>query len=184
MPAYAADDDIWAQDAMDVPPIDGQGDGEMIKERIEHRIEELAKADPQRAEELRNMMKNDPQAFRQEMQKMQGDGQMQGQRMGEERMQMQGQEGKGLLADKMMPREQLQQWHTDFIKWLNENYPDESAKLDALKGDQRAHIRTTMLLAKKYGPVMRASQNDPQLAELLKSDIELRDRRNEIVRKI
>ncbi|MDD5458497.1 MAG: hypothetical protein PHF37_03795 [Phycisphaerae bacterium] len=188
-PSYGAEDEnIWTEDGVGTKSQDGPRGGEMMRERIEKRLDELAKTDPQRAEELKKMLQDDPQAFRQEMQKMRGDGPMQEERMGERfgnrRLQMQGHEGKDGMGPKMAPREDLKERHKEFIEWLGKNYPDEAAKLEALKGNQQAYMRTTMLMAKKYGRVMRASEDDPELAAVLKSEIELKDKRNEIIRKI
>ena len=72
----------------------------------------------------------------------------------------------------------------DFIKWIKENYPDESKKLDDLKNNQELYDRQMRLLGRKYGWLYYQIQQNPKLGAVLKEDLELVKERDIILRRI
>lgn len=82
-------------------------------------------------------------------------------------------------------RERMQERNAEYAKWLEENYPDEAAKLEQLKeGNPERCMRAMGLSWKKYGRIYQASKDNPELAKVLKEKIALKERRVELLRQI
>ncbi len=82
-------------------------------------------------------------------------------------------------------REKIQEKTDEYLKCLKENYPDEAAKLEQLKKDNpEQFMRALMISGKKYGGICQAVKDDPNLAKVLKGQMELRSKRTELLKQI
>ncbi|MFA5785097.1 MAG: hypothetical protein WC962_09485 [Phycisphaerae bacterium] len=80
---------------------------------------------------------------------------------------------------------EMQKRNEEYLNWLKQNYPAEANELEqARKDDPGLYMRRLMKSGRKYGAVAAAAKTNPQLAEVLKKDIELKDRRDEILKKL
>lgn len=182
--------------------------------RMEGLIQRLEQVDPQRAEQLRKLRQEDPDRFQEEIRKEFQGKMQQGRRMGPGRPHHQdspgpmrpgpgfrgpGGPGSGLggphqgrpdsLHDGRGMRgrwqEQLHKKHEEFIQWLTENYPEKAAAISELQEKEpQAYIMKVAELRKKYEPIIQAGKHNPRLAEVLKKDLELQHRRDEIRRQL
>jgi hypothetical protein len=150
---------------------------------VNHILAELKEKNPQEANDLAKLREKDPNAFRMELRNHMRE------RMHEQRgMQQGGPEGQphamqGPGAEMM--RERIQEKTDEYLKCLKENYPDEAAKLEQLKKDNpEQYMRAMMISGKKYGRICEAVKEDPNLAKVLKQQMELKDRRAELLKQI
>ena len=161
-------------------PMMGKGQFEPTPEQMDHILAELKEKNPQEANELTKLREKDPNAFRMELRNT-----MREQFMSRMRQPPQGQmpmmQGPG--AEFM--REKIQEKTDEFLKCLKENYPDEAAKLEQLKKDNpEQYMRALMISGKKYGSICQATKDDPNLAKVLKGQMELRNKRTELLKQI
>jgi predicted ArsR family transcriptional regulator len=177
-------------------PMMGRGQFEPTPEQIDHILAELKEKNPQKADELAQLRENNPEAFKVEMRNIMREQFMT--RMHEQRgeqgrpfdnvqgrRQQQGQmpQMQGPGPDFM--REKIQERTEEFMKCLRENYPDEAAKLEQLKNDNpEQYMRAMMLSGKKYGQICQAAKDDPNLAKVLKQQMELKGKRAELLKQI
>jgi hypothetical protein len=166
-----------------VPPgPDGQGKREFepTPEQTDHILAEIKEKNPKEADELAKLRVKDPNAFKVALRNR-----MHEQFMSHMRQPPQGQmpmmQGPG--ADFM--REKIQEKTDEFLKCLKENYPDEAAKLEQIKkNNPDQYIRAMMIAGKKYGPICQAVKDDPNLAKVLKQQLELKNKRTELLKQI
>ncbi len=171
-PPAVAQEDIWS----DKP---GRRDRqfELTKERIEEILKHLDQADPERAKELRKLQKNKPEEFRSQIRKIMR--QQTHSPQGERKGQPQTRPWQGRW------REHVEKRHEAFLEWLKKNYPIEAQRLTKLaEKDAEKYTKETAALRKRYEPVMRAEKRDPELAAVLKEDIELQNHRQKLLREI
>ncbi len=208
LPAASAAEDIWAEDS---PRASEHSSG---LERIDRLLERIAEDDPKKAKELKRLRKKDPEEFQKQIhQEMQaffekhGRGrQRQGRAGDEHRPPMMGQGmGKGLggkgskegfmgPGGKRMGRgkgrggrweDRVQQGHEDFIKWLEENHPEKAKKLLELRDkDPEKYMKSFMAAKKQYGEIMEAQKKNPKYAKVLTEDLELKQQRDRLVRRL
>jgi hypothetical protein len=169
-------------------PMMGKGQFEPTPEQTDHILAELKEKNPQKADELTQLREKDPNAFRMELHNAMREQFMS--RMHEQRGQQQGgptgqpQTGHDMPGADFM-REKMQEKTEEYLKCLKENYPDEAAKLEQLKKDNpEQYIRAVMISGKKYGPICQAVKDDPNLAKVLKGQMELRSKRTELLKQI
>jgi len=180
-------------------PMQGKGRFEPTPEQIEHILAEIREANPQKADELAQLREKNPDAFKMEMRNIMREQFMS--RMHEQRgeqgkpfdktqgrWQQGGPEGQPHAmpgpGDEMM-REKIQEKTDEYMKCLRENFPDEAAKLEQLKRDNpEQYMRALMISGKKYGRICQAAKDDPNLAKVLKQQMELKDKRAELLRQI
>lgn len=75
--------------------------------------------------------------------------------------------------------------HAEYLEWLKKNYPEEAEKLAQLtEKDPQLCMRKMLLGLKKYRRIFEASKENPQLAEVLKEDMELDINQRKLLRKI
>jgi len=75
--------------------------------------------------------------------------------------------------------------HGRYFEWLEENYTDEAEKLaELIEKDVDLYLKQLGLSLKKYGRIAEAAKENPALAEVLKEDLELKQRRNKLLRRI
>ena len=143
-------------------------------------IDRMAQRDPTKADELRKLKAEDPCKFQEEMQKLWRE------RMG--RRDGQGSDDKGGLGrmhGRMDVRESLEAKHNEYIKFLEQNYPEEAAELAMVKEktpDQYfGRLRTSL---EKYGRIAKAAKDNPELAAVLKQDVVLKSQTEEVVKQL
>lgn len=152
-------------------PGPGQGLGpgprrfELTDERIEDILKGLKERDPGKAAELAELREKDPEKFKAEIRKVMRE------HFG--KMVREGMETRRLKRD------------AEYLEWLGKNYPKEAEKLAELKEkDPELYITKFNLSLAKYGYIFDAWRQNPELAEVLKEDLELRKKRDELLRKI
>lgn len=75
--------------------------------------------------------------------------------------------------------------HKRYMEWLKENDPEEAEKLAKLREkNPQLHSKRMGLGYRKHRPMMEAARENPELAEIMKEDHELRRERDRLVRKI
>ena len=190
------EENIWSEDE----PRGGHRWFELTDEAIERMMSQLAKSNPEEAEELEKLRDRDPEKFREAMRERFG--KRFKQRM-EQRKQRAGRkhrpgpdmpfmrpEGPGGQPKREMMRgqkreRQMREKHTEYIEWLEKNYPEEAEKLAELRKEKPELYRKQIgLSVKKYGRIAKASKENPELAEALKEDLELKKERDKLLSKI
>jgi hypothetical protein len=72
-------------------------------------------------------------------------------------------------------RERFAEHHEEYIKWLEKNYPDEAKQLAQVKEENpERYLHLLNESFEKYGRLARADKNNPELAKLLRQDIDLK----------
>ena len=134
---------------------------ELTDETIEQIMKDLAKSEPAKAAELSKLREKDPEKFKEEL------GKVHFEKVMRERMEAR--------------RHQMQ---AEYTEWLEKNYPEDAKKLAALKErDPNLYIKRFRLSMDKYGRIFGAREN-PELCEVLKEDLELKEKADQLVRKI
>ena len=206
--AAETDEDIWSEDQPET-----QRRFRLTDERIGEFLGQLAKAHPERAEELRKLRKDNPEQFRKEIRntfserhamerqpaaKPRGQGrggQRPGPGTGHGRMQGRGgrergpgAEGKGQGGRRERWRERLERRHDEYIEWLKKNFPAEAKKLARLheKDPENLdeYIQQVIDSRDKFEEIMEAQERNPELAEILKEEFELKTDRARLLEKI
>ena len=178
-------------------PMMGKGQFEPTPEQTDRMLAELKEKNPQKADELAQLREKNPDAFKIELRNIMREQFMS--RMHEQRGeqgrpfdQTQGrrQPQQGQMPQMQGPgaefmREKIQERTDEFMKCLKENYPDEATKLEQLKKDNpEQYMRAMMISGKKYGRICEAVKDDPNLAKVLKQQMELKDKRAELLKQI
>ena len=184
------------------------GQLQLTPEQIEHLMERLRKAEPERAEELEKLRKDDPAAFKAKLREIlrhrigrqirtrteQGPserfgggreerGMMRGGRGGPGRSD--GSEGSVLWRGRSRRPKIPAEMMDEYIEWLEEDYPDEAKKLADMKQKNPGLYGTKLRLGfSRYRRIFEASRNNPELAEILKQDLDLKEQRRDLLRKI
>jgi hypothetical protein len=155
---------------------------------MDHILAEIKENNPQEANELTQLRQKDPNAFRMELRNHMREQFMS--RMMEQRKPQQGgpagqpKPGHDMPGPEFM-RERIQERTDEFLKCLKENYPDEATKLEQIKKDNPdQYVRALMISGKKYGRICDAVKDDPNLAKVLKQQMELKDKRAELLKQI
>jgi hypothetical protein len=163
-------------------PMMGKGQFEPTPEQADHILAELKEKNPQKADELAKLREKDPNAFKMELHNAMREQFMS--RMMEQKRPQQGPAGHDMPGSEFM-REKIQEKTDEYLKCLKDNYPDEATKLEQLKKDNPEQFaRAMMISGKKYGPICMAIKDDPNLAKVLKQQMELRGKRAELLKQI
>jgi hypothetical protein len=182
------------------PPAPGGPMMEMTPEQADKMLAEIKETRPQKAEELAQLKEKDPNAFKNELRKAMREHFMMKMReqRGEPGKQPQGgpdgmktgtpgpggQQWGGHGGPEMM-REWMKEKHEEYMKWLKENYPDESTKLEKLKDENPDQFfRAVMVSGRKYWPIFQASKDNPPLASVMKEQLTLKEKRMDLVKQI
>jgi hypothetical protein len=172
-----------------------RGQFELTEERIERMMNHLAKVNPKQAEELEQLRAKDPDKFRVELResmreqfgRRNGDRWEEdfGRRLGPTKERPFGPGPAGPGKPDYGPRTRMRERHAEYLEWLEENYPEESERLAKVREeDPELYMRQIGLSLKKYGRIAEAAKENPELAEILKHDLELKEQRNKLLRKI
>jgi len=147
----------------------GRGPGrerfELTDEEIDRIMEGLKQRSPEKAKELAELRKKDPEKFREEL----------GRHAREEFRKVVG--------------ERIEKWQAErkakFLEWLAKNVPEEADELAKLKErNPNLYGQKYELVWKKYGRVYNESRRSPELAEVLIEDLRLQKRRDQLLGKI
>jgi hypothetical protein len=190
-------EDIWSEDAAKGKP----GRFELTEERIERIMNQLAKTDPEKAEELKQLQEKDPEKFKAELREVMQE--QLGKRFRERMEKRSGQHMKeggepfgpgGMPPDSCntppgpggMPPGVGMPWRYDkYLDWLKENYAEEAKKLAELSTkDIDLYSKQLKLSLKKYGRIAEAARENPQLAEVLKEDLALKQQQDKLLGEI
>ena len=150
---------------------------------IANLLEKVKKDDPNEAQKLEKLRQENPGLFQVEIRKIawryKG---MEPGRFHQGPMQ-ETPEGEPMRGREMF-RDRLHNMETELISWLEKNEPQTAKELAALKEkDPRAYMRRLSIEMKKYREIIDAEQTNPALAELLKKDLGLKQKRNELLEK-
>lgn len=73
----------------------------------------------------------------------------------------------------------------EHLEWLEKNIPEKAKELAELREkDQELYMRRMALSLRKYGRIAEAEKENPELAKILRENLELNNERNELLRKI
>jgi len=184
-----AKDEFWVQ---------RQDPGEhrvMSEERIGQFMEQIRQQDPQRADELEALRAQNPEQFRIELRNEFGRRfQQMRQRGGHPDMQPAQPQGpeQPLAPRGPMPggqggtiRERMENAHNELLTWLEKNDPQRADHLKELR-EKKPELYMSQILEtmRKYEPIIRAEKTNPKLAEVLKEDMELLNKRDKLVEDI
>jgi hypothetical protein len=154
--------DIFAE------PGGGRGGPRFFKlseEMIKRVMDALEKSNPEKAKELAKLREKDPEQFKAELR-------------------IHGHDEFGKMFREQM-ESRRRRWETDYVEWLGKNYPREAEDIKKHKDkDPELYNRMIWLSMERYGEIFRASRENPELAVILKEDLELRDKRDELLKKI
>ena len=79
-------------------------------------------------------------------------------------------------------RDIMRKRNDEFIDWLRDNFPVEAERFDiAAEANPEESFRDLMPLMMKYREIFVTEKKNPELAELMKKDMQLHERRNEIL---
>ncbi|KPK41941.1 MAG: hypothetical protein AMJ65_08450 [Phycisphaerae bacterium SG8_4] len=138
---------------------------ELTKEEIGRILESLKKDDPEKATELVKLQGRDPEQFNEELR------------------QLGGEEYQKILRERY--ERFRQQRRVDFLDWLEKNYRRDARELARLKGrDPDLYEKKYGAMREKYDPIREAERRNPELAVILKEDLRLQERRDELTAKI
>jgi len=138
---------------------------ELTDEEIDRIISSLEKSAPEKAKELQKLRKKDPEKFQMELRRY-------------------GREEFGKII-----RERIETWRRkrqdEFLEWFAKNYPRQAEDLAKLKETQAdAYWKKFDLVREKYWRIFEEDRRNPELAEVLKEDLGLKEKRNELLRRI
>jgi len=195
-PKAEEEKNVWIEDE----PMPGQAGAQAPEEMVEQTLARIRENNPEMADRLATLRKDNPEAFRAEFRKIMAEqyGQRMRERAGDRQHQMpQGQMqppgGPEMMrmgperggAGREMIHERMQEKQTEYLEWLKQNYPDEAEKLTQLREQNPEHyMRAFAISLKKYGHIMQASKDNPQLAAVLKDNLVLKEKRDELLRMI
>jgi len=173
--------DIWRQEEPGRPrpgPEIGPGPGpdrprgpegperfELTDEEIDRIMISLKKSDPEKAKELQKLRKEDPKKFHMELRRY-------------------GRDEFGKIM-----QERIETWRqkrqADFLQWLGKDYPKAAENLAKLKEKEPNHyIEKFDYIRKKYWHIFEEDKRNPELAEVLKEDLQLKEEQDELLRRI
>ncbi len=155
-------------------------------------LEKVKQNDPNEAQRLENLRKENPGLFQVEIRKLAFQQHRASQEEGpgpdrfsrREAMQGPPTDESTALRGKEWGRERLHEKETELISWLEKNEPSDANQLAALKEkDPRAYMRRLAVEMKKYREIIEAEKTNPAMAEVLKKDLGLKQERNELLEK-
>jgi hypothetical protein len=143
----------------------GRGRFELTDEEVDRILKDLKDRSPEKAKELEQLRKKDPEKFHRELRRH-------------------AREEFGKVV-----RERIEKWRqqrqTEFLEWLEKSVPDEAEELAKLK-ETNPHLYGEKYewVSKKYGRIYEESRRSPELAEVLIEDLQLQKRRDQLLGKI
>ncbi len=130
-------------------------------ETIERAMKGLRQRDPATAKRLAELRKKDPEQFKIEFREQARP------------------EIEQIIREYWESRRQRR--NAEFLDWLKANYPKEHQKLTGLKErDPSLYVKSFDHLMDQYGAIFEAERSNPELGAVLKEDLELKTRRDEL----
>jgi len=156
---------------------------ELTDERIEHIMNRLRETNPEKAKELEKLRSKDPEKFKAEIRDVMY--KQFGKKFKEEGKKFR-EEGKRFREQsREFRRRGMHERHAEHLEWLEKNYPEEAKKLVELREKKpELYTRRLGLGLKRYGRIMEAAKENPELAQALKEDLELKEKRDKLLGKI
>lgn len=168
---------------------------ELTEERIERIMNRLKEADPEKAKELEELRAKDPEKFKAELRKVMRE------RFGKRMREQMRRKDRAKVCPSMMPPGgpggpggfgggrggpmEMHERHGEYLEWLGKNYPEEAKKIADLEGkNPELYGRRIGLGFRKHRRILEAAKENPALAEVLKEDLELKEKRDKLLRKI
>ncbi len=133
----------------------------LTDEEVNRIISSLKESEPQKAKELAELSGTDPEKFQAELR-----------RYGHEEF------------GKIM-RERMEDWrnrrHAEFLEWFGKNYPRKAEELAKLKETEPdVYWNKFDIVREIYWRIFEEERRNPELAEVLKEDLELKEKREEL----
>ena len=154
---------IWTEDER--RERSGRRRWELTEEEINRIMEGFKKRNPKKAKELSELRKKDPEKFRSELERH-------------------AREEFGEIVRERIEKYREQR-RAEFLKWFEENVPDQAKELARLKERSPDHYwKKYELIWRKYRHIFEENRRNPELASVLLEDVKLKDRRNELIQKI
>jgi len=155
------DPNMWS------PPeqVDGGRGMKLSEEEISRIMERIKKSNPQKAKELNELRTLDEQKFRRELREF------------------------GREEFSKIVRERIEEYRRNrreaFVKWLDKEYQREAKELAKLKPkDANVYNKRFDLVWKKYGYVYEAWRRSEELGKVLKQDLALKKRRDDLLERL
>jgi hypothetical protein len=161
---------------------------------IDRALNRLRETDPERADRLEQLREKDPEKFKAELREVMREhfrarhkeGMGPGERprlRGRPQSDRPGGPGKPRRRGRGRPMHQMRR---EFLEWLEKNYPEQAQQLAKVQeeADTAQYDRTLSLLMKRYRRLFQAVRDNPEMADLLKKDFELKEQRDQILRQL
>jgi hypothetical protein len=175
MAGEKVDESIWVEDEPGRRHRRFELEFDLTDEKIEQAMNRLAETDPEKAKELKELREEDSEKFKTELRKILRE--RLGRRFREHRERGFGPHGKPGMPGMREP--------THLLEWLEENYPEEAEELAKLQEEEPELYRQKRRLSmRKYGRIAGLSKVNPRLSEVLKEDLELKQRRDALLEKL
>ncbi len=151
---------IWKDEPKETRP-SWSWQRELSKEQIERVLQGIAQRDPAKAKALTELRQKDAPRFMTELREA------------------------GRTEIDQLFRERLearrQERNTRFLEWLKANYPAEEQALAKLRErDTQSYLARFDSAMNRYGYIFEAESSSPELGAVLKEDLELRKRSDEL----
>jgi hypothetical protein len=160
----AKEQDVWVEDEHQEPK-KGHPRFELTNEEFDQIIKDLKERDPAKAKELAQLRKKDQEKFNVKLKDYAGE-----------------------ELGKIMSKRAKTWWdkkRAEFTEWLRKNYSrqaEELAKLEYTEPD--LYWKKFDLVRDKYWRIFEEEHRNPEMAEVLKEDLALREREEELVSRI
>lgn len=161
----------------------------LTDQTVERIMQRLAETDPKKAEELQKLRDKDPDKFKAELRKIQRERFAEHRRPADERDLGAKAPPPFMMDDRpsggKRRRGEMRQRFVEYLEELEKIYPEEAKKLAEMKEKQPdVYRRRVGLSYRRYGRIVEKAKDDPNLAQVLKENFELKKERNELVEKI
>jgi len=173
------------------PPAKGEPEHrKLTDEAIERIMQRLTETNPKKAEELQKLRDKDPNEFKAELRKIQRERFSELRRIRNTRDLGAKAQPPFMMDDRpsggrRRRKGEMRQRFVEYLEELEKIYPEEAKKLAELKKKQPdIYNRRIGLSYRKYGRIVEKAKDDPDLAQVLKENFELKKERNELVEKI
>ncbi len=163
------------------PPAKGEPEHwKLTDQGIERIMQRLAETDPKKAEELQKLRDKNLDEFKRQLRNIQRERFAEHRRPAELGFMMDG--GPGRTRRR---RGEMRQRFVEYLEELEKIYPEEAKELADMKEKQPDMYRRRVGLSyRRYGRIVEKAKDDPNLAQVLKENFELKKERNELVEKI
>jgi len=152
----------------------------LTDQTVERIMQRLAETDPEKAEELQKLRDKDTDEFKRQLRNIQRERFAEHRRPAEPGFVMDDRPSGGRRR-----RGEMRQRFVEYLEELEKIYPEEAKKLAEMKEKQPdVYRRRVGLSYRRYGRIVEKAKDDPNLAQVLKENFELKKERNELVEKI